>query len=85
MGAFDDEIEQKKKLLKLLNNSFNGLTKRELEIMILVAAGHTDKHIGEMLHISEHIVGTHHQNLYKKLGVHTKIELYKIVKELGLI
>lgn len=85
MGELDDEIEKKKKLLELLIKGYSNLSKRELDVMVLIATGHTDKQIGELLFISEHTAGTHHQNIYKKLGVHTKSELYKLVKAMGLV
>jgi DNA-binding NarL/FixJ family response regulator len=45
------------------------LTKRELEIIVLIAEGHTNNSIGEKLFISERTVDTHRTNLMRKLGV----------------
>jgi DNA-binding NarL/FixJ family response regulator len=46
-----------------------GLTKREREILKLVAAGCTNIDIGQQLFISIDTVDSHRKNLYSKLGV----------------
>lgn len=45
------------------------LTKRELEIAILVALGRPNKQIAKELNISEWTVSTHLRRLFTKLGV----------------
>ncbi len=49
-----------------------GLTKRELEILRLVAAGETNKQIAERIFISEKTVARHLANVYAKLGVSSR-------------
>jgi len=46
------------------------LTKREHEILQLIAAGYTAKQIARELHISPYTVRTHRDNLRRKLGAH---------------
>ncbi len=45
------------------------LTEREYEVLRLVAAGKTNKHIAAELFISEHTVGRHLQNIFRKLDL----------------
>ncbi len=61
------------------------LTDREREIIHLVAAGHTNREIAEMLSISEHTVHNHRANLMEKLGVHNRLELLKYAMREGII
>jgi DNA-binding NarL/FixJ family response regulator len=48
------------------------LTHRELEILKGMVAGHTDRKIGDFLHVSEHTVRSHIKSLYRKLRVSSK-------------
>jgi DNA-binding NarL/FixJ family response regulator len=48
------------------------LTHRELEILRGMVAGHTDRKIGDFLHVSEHTVRSHIKSLYRKLRVSSK-------------
>ncbi|CDF78338.1 DNA-binding response regulator, LuxR family protein [Formosa agariphila KMM 3901] len=43
------------------------LTKREKEVLLVVATGKTSKEIGESLNISQHTVDQHKKNIKKKL------------------
>jgi DNA-binding CsgD family transcriptional regulator len=54
------------------------LSKRELEILRLVADGETSKTIGELLYISEYTVNRHKQNMMEKLEVKNSNELVKV-------
>jgi DNA-binding NarL/FixJ family response regulator len=62
------------------------LTHRELEILKGIVAGHTDRKIGDFLHVSEHTVRSHIKNLYRKLRVSSKSQAvakalqYKIIQ-----
>jgi len=49
-----------------------GLTKREVEVLALVALGKTNKEIGQQLFVSPRTVGHHVQHIYRKLGVSTR-------------
>ena len=50
----------------------NGLTKRELEVLRLVAAGKTNREIASQLYLSEHTIARHLQNIFVKLGVSSR-------------
>ena len=48
------------------------LTKREIEILRLVAEGATNTAIAQALWVTEHTVRKHLENVYRKLGVHNR-------------
>jgi DNA-binding CsgD family transcriptional regulator len=50
----------------------HGLTRRELEVLRLVAAGQTNKAVATALVLSERTVDRHVSNIYAKLGVSTR-------------
>jgi DNA-binding CsgD family transcriptional regulator len=50
----------------------DGLSRRELEVLRLVAAGRTNREIAASLVISEHTVARHLQNIYAKLGISSR-------------
>jgi DNA-binding CsgD family transcriptional regulator len=61
------------------------LTKRELVILRLLAQGHASHDVAERLRISPNTVRTHTQNLYSKLGCHSRLELVRIAARHGLL
>jgi DNA-binding CsgD family transcriptional regulator/tetratricopeptide (TPR) repeat protein len=61
-----------------------GLTRREREVLPLVAAGLTNKRIAEKLFISENTAGVHVSNILGKLGVATRTEAAAVAARLGL-
>ena len=61
------------------------LTDREREILHLVAAGHSNREIAQILNISEHTAHNHRAHLMEKLGVHSRLELLKYALRHGII
>jgi DNA-binding NarL/FixJ family response regulator len=61
------------------------LTRRELEVLQLIAAEHTTEEIGEQLFISTNTVQTHRKNLIQKFGVRNSVGLIRRALELELI
>jgi DNA-binding NarL/FixJ family response regulator len=55
----------------------NGLSRRESEVLQLIAEGYTNKQIAEILCISIKTVQSHRGNLMEKLGLHDRGELIK--------
>lgn len=53
----------------------NLLTKREKEILYLIAEGKPSKEIAELLYISKHTVDSHRKNLLRKTGSACTVEL----------
>ena len=62
-----------------------GLTPRELEILELIAAGLSNKEIGERVHVSENTVKTHSSRVFAKLGAQRRTQAVQLGKELRLI
>ena len=58
-----------------------GLTKKETEVMVLVAKGRTAQRVQEIMGISLGTVNTHLSHIYRKLGVHTKQEMLDKLEE----
>ncbi|WP_452228921.1 response regulator transcription factor [Lacinutrix sp. MEBiC02404] len=64
------------------NNSKKGLlTKRQIEILELVAQGKTSREIAEQLFIGIHTVDTHRKNMIRILGLQGKGELMRYALE----
>lgn len=61
------------------------LTKREVEILTLLAQGKPNRDIAKMLHISIRTVDTHRSNILKKLAVKTNADLVRVALTAGLI
>ena len=62
-------------------NGRNGhVTKREKEILILIAKGCTNRQIAERLFISEETVKKHVKNIFKKLEVNNRIAAIRKVQ-----
>lgn len=64
-----------KSRFKVVDNSDNGLTKRENEIAYLAAQRYTNKEIALKLHISENTVKSNLKMVYSKLGITKRSEL----------
>lgn len=52
----------------------DGLTRREREVLILIAAGRTNAEIAGELYVSEATVKTHINNLFAKAGLRTRAQ-----------
>ena len=62
-----------------------GLTGRELEVIRLLAAGHSPKEIGRDLSVSRKTVSTHIQNVLLKLHLHSQAQAVAFAFRTGLI
>jgi DNA-binding NarL/FixJ family response regulator len=61
------------------------LTPRELEVLKLVAEGHTSDEIADVLVISRKTVDRHRANMLEKLGMRDRVELTRYAIRRGLI
>ena len=61
------------------------ITKRELEILGLIAHGLSNREIAEKLFVSENTVKTHSSRLFDKLSAKRRTQAVQKGKELGLI
>jgi DNA-binding CsgD family transcriptional regulator len=62
-----------------------GITKRELEILELIAHGLSNREIADKLFVSENTVKTHSSRLFDKLSARRRTQAVQIGKEMGLI
>jgi two-component system, NarL family, response regulator LiaR len=62
-----------------------GITKRELEILELIAQGMSNREIADKLFVSENTVKTHSSRLFDKLSARRRTQAVQIGKEMGLI
>jgi two-component system, NarL family, response regulator NreC len=61
------------------------LTKRELQVLELVAAGLTTPQIAAELDLSPKTISRHRERIMKKLNMHSSVELIKFAIKTGLI
>jgi ATP/maltotriose-dependent transcriptional regulator MalT len=62
-----------------------GITRRELEILELVALGLSNREIAGRLFVSENTVKTHCSRAFDKLGAKRRTQAVQLGKELGLL
>jgi DNA-binding NarL/FixJ family response regulator len=62
-----------------------GLSAREIEVLRLVAAGHSNPEVAERLHISRRTAEHHVQHIYTKIGVSTRPGAAMFALERGLL
>jgi DNA-binding NarL/FixJ family response regulator len=61
-----------------------GLTPREAEVLTLVAAGRTNRQIGDELFVSEKTASVHVSNILRKLGVTSRVDAAAVAQRLGV-
>jgi len=66
-------------------NPTEPLSPRELEVLRLVAQGHTNRQVAEMLHLSVRTVESHRANLMDKLGLSSPAQLVRYAIEHGFL
>lgn len=83
-GTIIDGLLQGKKA-SAIRSAWETLTQREREILKLVAEGHKNKEIADLLCISVKTVEKHRANLMEKLDLHNVAALTALAAEKGLI
>lgn len=61
------------------------LTKREIDVLSLVAQGKTNRQIARDLYIADNTVKNHVRNILEKLGVHTRMEAVERASAAGVL
>ncbi len=61
------------------------LSEREMSVGRLLALGHTNAEIADLLIVSVRTVETYRAHLFRKLGVHTRAELVRAALRTGLV
>ena len=68
-----------------LRDEPHDLTRRELEILYLVAEGHSNAKLAKMLWVTEQTVKFHLSNIYRKIGVSNRTEASRWAQLHGLL
>lgn len=63
----------------------DGLSERELEVLRMIALGHTNAEIAEQLYLSVRTVETHRAHIQQKLRLSSRSELVRYALERGLL
>jgi len=61
------------------------LTKREIEVLSLIAQGHSSKEAADKLYVSKRTVDFHLANIYDKLQVNNRVQAFRAATRLGMI
>jgi DNA-binding CsgD family transcriptional regulator len=61
------------------------ITRRELEILELIAQGMSNREIAAKLYVSENTVKTHSSRVFDKLGAKRRTQAVQLGKEFGLL
>jgi DNA-binding CsgD family transcriptional regulator len=78
------DITAEKKTQATLQARFH-LSRRELDVIYYLISGLSDDEIAEKLYISKLTVHTHIKNIYRKLGIKSRIELYgRVIREYSI-
>lgn len=73
------------RLMARLRTPGTALTRRETEVLALVAEGLSNQAIGQRLHLTEGTVKSHLARIYTKLGVDSRTAAVATATDLGLI
>lgn len=63
----------------------DGLSAREVEVLRLIALGHTSAEVAGKLHLSPRTVETHRARINRKLGLTKRAELVRYALRCGLL
>jgi two-component system, NarL family, response regulator NreC len=70
---------------KGISDRYDALSEREREIFQLIAEGHSNKDIAEVLWISPATVETHRAHIFQKLDLHNTAEVVLYAVRRGII
>jgi DNA-binding NarL/FixJ family response regulator len=84
LGAAPD-LARMKALSRPAAGATAALTAREVEVIVLVATGRTNRAIAEELSISEKTVARHVSNIFTKLGLESRAAATAYAYQKGLV
>jgi len=94
-GYYIDDRLSKKVITRFLNNLRNGrvttveqeyiLSRREQEVLRLIAQGKNTKEIADILYISPKTVQNHKYNIMKKLDLKNVVDMVKYAIKIGMV
>ena len=84
---FADEVQLPEVSTQLIDDFVKKyqVTRREVEILRLIAHGLTSKKISEQLFVSEFTINAHRRNLCRKLNIYTPVGLLNFAREHGIV
>ncbi len=85
VGALLEHTSPCDRIVDLRAANTSPLTAREHEVLVLLAAGHDHRRIGDDLFVSPHTARTHIRNVMRKLGAHSRLEAVLVATNLGII
>lgn len=62
-----------------------GLSKREMEVLVLIADGHSNQEIADKLFVSPNTIKTHMSNIFSKLNVQRRTQAVQKARDLKII
>ncbi len=80
-----DKLLEENKFLRKQQHIFSLLTKREKEILKMMAIGHSSSEIANKLHISEATANTHRRNIRSKINAETQYDVTRFAQAFDLI
>lgn len=83
--VLDPKLSHDSSLKGLKGERDHGLTPRELEVLQLICAGHSNKTIAEKLDLSANTIAVHRANIMNALGLHKTAELVVYAIRHGLV
>lgn len=78
-------IKRARKNEDVETDNYKKLTKREIEVLCLIAEGLTSKKISEKLFLSISTINSHRMNMMKKLDIHDTASLVKYAIQKNLV
>ena len=84
-GKADSQETQSNGSLESLREKLQSLTPRERQILRLLVSAASTRRVAESLNVSETTVRNHVQNLFSKLGVHSRLECVALAHRLGFV
>jgi len=67
------------------DNIIDSLSKREMQILLMIVQAHKNSEIAETLNISPKTVSTYRKRLHEKLGVNTDIQMLHLAMKHGIM
>ena len=65
--------------------SMEGLSSREVEVLLFIGKGLSRREVSELLHVSDNTIATHVRNIYRKLNISSRAEAALEACRMGLI
>lgn len=64
---------------------FEGLSAREMQVVMMVLEGRLNRDIAQMLSLSQKTISTYRKRIYEKLGIETDVDLARLAYRHGMI